>query len=158
MKVYSDELPPRIPLVDNKEFKPLKNAIIQEALKISEQEYSDAEQKRDEKVPFLIAENNNEPVSISDDETLTEEENEPDNDDEISDNEDEVTPPEFLPNNDSINNRRNYYAAMGSLRLLRYLARMLQNRIDDQKIKADSRIDRKLYQKIQDKKHAQGLK
>ena len=158
MKVYTDELPPRIPLVDNKEFKPLKNAIIQEALKISEQEYSDAEQKRDEKVPFLIAENNNEPVSISDDETLTEEENEPDNDDEISDNEDEVTPPEFLPNNDSINNRRNYYAAMGSLRLLRYLARMLQNRIDDQKIKADSRIDRKLYQKIQDKKHAQGLK
>ena len=144
--------------MDNKEFKPLKNAIIQEALKISEQEYSDAEQKRDEKVPFLIAENNNEPVSISDDETLTEEENEPDNDDEISDNEDEVTPPEFLPNNDSINNRRNYYAAMGSLRLLRYLARMLQNRIDDQKIKADSRIDRKLYQKIQDKKHAQGLK
>ena len=51
-----------------------------------------------------------------------------------------------------------WYAAMSSLRLLRYLSRMLQNRIDDQKIKADSRIDRKLYQKIQDKKHAQGLK
>ena len=130
MKVYTDELPLRIPLVDNKEFKPLKNVIIQEALKISEQGYSD-KQKCDE-------ESDNEPVPISDDETLTEEENEPDN--------------------DSINNRRNYYAAMGSLRLLRYLARTLQNRIDDQKIKADSRIDRKLYQKIQDKKHAQGLK
>ena len=130
MKVYTDELPLRIPLVDNKEFKPLKNVIIQEALKISEQGYSD-KQKCDE-------ESDNEPVPISDDETLTEEENEPDN--------------------DSINNQRNYYAAMGSLRLLRYLARTLQNRIDDQKIKADSRIDRKLYQKIQDKKHAQGLK
>ena len=150
MKVYTDEMPPRIPLVDNKEFKPLKNVIIQEALKISEQGYSD-KQKCDE-------ESDNEPVPISDDETLTEEENEPDNDDETSDNEDEVTQPEPLPNNDSINNRRNYYAAMGSLRLLRYLARTLQNRIDDQKIKADSRIDRKLYQKIQDKKHAQGLK
>ena len=55
-------------------------------------------------------------------------------------------------------NQHGYYAAMSSLRLLRYLSRMLQNRIDDQKIKAGSRIDRKLYQKIQDKKHAQGLK
>ena len=164
MKVYSDELPPRIPLVDNKEFKPLKNAIIQEALKISEQEYSDSEQKRDEEVSFPIAENEDEPVSISDDDTPTEEENEQDNDEPLQFSDDEIAsedderPPEPLPNNDSINNRRNYYAAMGSLRLLRYLARILQNRIDDQKIKADSRIDRKLYQKIQDKKHAQGLK
>ena len=71
---------------------------------------------------------------------------------------DDERPPEPLPNNDNINIQRSYYAALGSLRLLRYLARMLQNRIDDQKIKADSRIDRKLYQKIQDKKHAQGLK
>lgn len=151
IKVYTDEMPPRIPLVDNKEFKPLKNAIIQEALKISEQGYSDTEQKSDE-------ENEGEPVSISDDETPTEEENEPDNDDETSDNEGEVTQPEPLPNNDNTNSQHNYYAAMGSLRLLRYLARTLQNHIDDQKIKADSRIDRKLYQKIQDKKHAQGLK
>ena len=151
IKVYTDEMPPRIPLVDNKEFKPLKNAIIQEALKISEQSYSDSEQESDE-------ENEGEPVSISDDDTPTEEENEPDNDDETSDNEEKVTPPKPLPNNNSTNSQRNYYAAMGSLRLLRYLARTLQNRIDDQKIKADSRIDRKLYQKIQDKKHAQGLK
>ena len=162
MKVYTDELPPRIPLVDNKEFKPLKNAIIQEALKISEQRYSNSEQKRDE-------ENESEPVSISDDETSTEEENEQDEDgslplidDEMVSEDDKSQDDERLQepllNNDSINNRRNYYAAMGSLRLLRYLARTLQNRIDDQKIKADSRIDRKLYQKIQDKKHAQGLK
>ena len=138
MKVYTDEMPPRIPLVDNKEFKPLKNAIIQEALKISEQSYNDLEQKRDEETP-------------------TEEENEQD-DDETSDKEDEVIPPEPAKNYDNTNSHRNYYLARGSLRLLRYLARMLQNRIDDQKIKADSRIDRKLYQKIQDKKHAQGLK
>lgn len=162
MKVYTDELPPRIPLVDNKEFKPLKNAIIQEALKISEQAYSESEQKSDEK-------SNNEPVSISDSETTIEQENEQDDDnplpfsdDEISSedkvNQDDKRPQEPLPNYDNTNYQRNYYAAMSSLRLLRYLSRMLQNRIDDQKIKADSRIDRKLYQKIQDKKHAQGLK
>ena len=162
MKVYTDELPPRIPLVDNKEFKPLKNAIIQEALKISEQGYSDSEQKRDE-------ENESEPVSISDDETSTEEENEQDEDgslplidDEMVSEDDKSQDDERLQkpllNDDNTNSQHNYYAVMSSLRLLRYLARTLQNRIDNQKIKADSRIDRKLYQKIQDKKHAQGLK
>ena len=162
MKVYTDEMPPRIPLVDNKEFKPLKNAIIQEALKISEQAYSESEQEHNNK-------NNNELVSVSDSETTIEQENEQDDDNPLPFSEDEISfedkvdqddkrPQEPLPNNDNINSKRNYYAAMSSLRLLRYLSRMLQNRIDDQKIKADSRIDRKLYRKIQDKKHAQGLK
>ena len=151
MKVYTDELPPRIPLVDNKEFKPLKNAIIQEALKISEQEYSESEQEYDE-------ESDNELVSISDNETQTAEKEPDENMDseEIPDNLE--IPPETVQRQYRTGNLHGYYAAMGSLRLLRYLARMLKNRIDDQKIKADSRIDRKLYQKIQDKKHAQGLK
>ena len=150
MKVYTDEMPPRIPLVDNKEFKPLKNAIIQEALKVSEQRYSNSEQKRDDETP-TEEENeqyNDELLPFSDDEILSEN----------KDNQDDERPPEPAKNYDNINIQRNYYAAMSSLRLLRYLARMLQNRIDDQKIKADSRIERKLYQKIQDKKHAQGLK
>ena len=35
LKIYTESMPQRIPLVSNNEFKPLKNAIIQEALKIS---------------------------------------------------------------------------------------------------------------------------
>ena len=139
MKVYSDELPPRISLVDNQEFKPLKNAIIQEALKISEERYSPTEQENDEETPVVLSENDNE---------IPAEEKE----------HDEEAMPEPVRCQYNTNHQRNYFAAMSSLRLLRYLSRMLQNRIDDQKIKADSRIDRKLYQKIQDKKHAQGLK
>ena len=151
MKVYTDELPPRIPLVDNKEFKPLKNAIIQEALKISEQAYSESEQKSDEK-------SNNESVSISGNETQTAEK-EPDENTDSEEIPDILEiPPETVQRQYRTGNQHGYYAAMSSLRLLRYLSRMLQNRIDDQKIKAGSRIDRKLYQKIQDKKHAQGLK
>ena len=34
----------------------------------------------------------------------------------------------------------------------------LQNRIDDRKIEAEGKTDRKLYRKIQEKKQAQGLK
>ena len=151
MKVYTDELPLRIPLMDNKEFKSLKNAIIQEALKISEQAYSESEQEHDE-------ESDNELVSISGNETQTAEKEPDENTDseEIPDNLE--IPPETVQCQYRTGNQHGYYAAMGSLRLLRYLARTLQNRIDNQKIKADRRIDRKLYQKIQDKKHAQGLK
>ena len=34
IRTYTDEMPDRIPLVDNPEFKPIKNAVIREALKI----------------------------------------------------------------------------------------------------------------------------
>lgn len=39
LKTYTDELPKRIPLVDNKEFKTVKNSVIQEALKINLLDY-----------------------------------------------------------------------------------------------------------------------
>ena len=61
-------------------------------------------------------------------------------------------------NDNSSDAERNYFAAIGTMRLLRYLGRMLQNRIDDRKIEAEGKTDRKLYRKIQEKKQAQGLK
>ena len=61
----------------------------------------------------------------------------------------------FLENMDR---NRNYYATMGALSLLKYLGKTLQDKIDDNKIVDDSRVDRKLYRKIQDKKQAHGLK
>ena len=53
---------------------------------------------------------------------------------------------------------RNHNAATGTLSLLKYLGKILQDRIDENQIFADSRVDRKLYRKIQDKKQAYGLK
>ena len=35
IRTYTDEMPERIPLVDNKEFKPIKNAVIKEAMNIN---------------------------------------------------------------------------------------------------------------------------
>lgn len=35
IRTYTDEMPDRIPLVDNKEFKPIKNAVIKEAMNIN---------------------------------------------------------------------------------------------------------------------------
>ena len=59
---------------------------------------------------------------------------------------------------EDMHNKRNHYAATGTLSLLKYLGKILQDRIDENKIVADSRVDRKLYRKIQDKKQAHGLK
>ena len=57
-----------------------------------------------------------------------------------------------------IHSNRNWSAAMGSIRLLHYLARMLQNRLEDEQKEKASTIDRKLKRKIDEKKQAHGLK
>ena len=43
IKTYTNELPPRVPLVDNKEFKSIKNQIIKEALKLNSEATEDDE-------------------------------------------------------------------------------------------------------------------
>ena len=58
----------------------------------------------------------------------------------------------------SIHSNRNWSAAMGSFRLLHHLARMLQNRLEDEQKDKASAIDRKLKRKIDEKKQAHGLK
>ena len=57
-----------------------------------------------------------------------------------------------------IHSNRNWSAAMGSIRLLHHLARMLQNRLEDEQKEKASTIDRKLKRKIDEKKQAHGLK
>ena len=58
----------------------------------------------------------------------------------------------------SIHSNRNWSAAMGSFRLLHHLARMLQNRLEDEQKEKASAIDRKLKRKIDEKKQAHGLR
>ena len=38
LRTYTDEMPPRVPLSQNSAFRPLRNAVIQEALRIQQQE------------------------------------------------------------------------------------------------------------------------
>ena len=58
----------------------------------------------------------------------------------------------------SIQSNRNWSAALGSIRLLHHLSRMIQNQLDDEKKGKAGAIDRKLKRKIDEKKQAHGLK
>lgn len=59
----------------------------------------------------------------------------------------------------SIRNNRNWSAAIGSLRLLQHISRIIQNRLEDERRgKGGTLIDRKLRRKIQDKKEGLGIK
>ena len=163
MKVYTEAIPQRIPLVSNKEFRPLKNAIIAEALKISQHRYGGETADSDDEGQEVHRESDEEiplPIPQNDDEVPAEENEQ--NEDEYGDDKEEITSDNTKSsdneNENSNNAEQNYYAAIGTMRLLRYLGRMLQNRIDDRKIEVEGKTDRKLYRKIQEKKQAQGLK
>ena len=58
----------------------------------------------------------------------------------------------------SVHSNRNWSVALGSLRLLQHLARIIQNRIEDERKSGKGGIDRKLKRKIDEKKQAHGLK
>lgn len=58
----------------------------------------------------------------------------------------------------SIKFNRNRYAALGSLRLLGQISRIIQNRLEDKRKGKQYSVDRKLRRKIEEKKQAHGLK
>ena len=136
IRTYTDEMPQRIPLVDNKEFKSIKNAIIKEALKLNltEDEVEKNENTDEEPVlnPFEYEEN-----------TSAES---------VFDSDKGVLYPHY-----SIKTNRNS-VAVSSLYLLRYLCNIIQNQLRFEEKQKAQRTDRKLQQKINDKKQAQGLK
>lgn len=58
----------------------------------------------------------------------------------------------------SIRSGRNWATALGTLRLLQHLARLLQNRLETDKKGRAGSVDRKLKRKIDEKKQAHGLR
>ena len=136
IRTYTDEVPDRIPLVDNKEFKSIKNAIIKEALKLipNEDEAEESENTDEEPVsnPFKYEEN-----------TSAES---------VFDSGRGVLYPRY-----SIKTNRNS-VAISSLYLLRYLCNIIQNQLRFEEKQKAQRTDKKLQQKINDKKQARGLK
>lgn len=136
IRTYTDEVPDRIPLAQNKEFKSIKNAIIKEALKlnVTEDEAEESENTDEESVsnPFEYEEN-----------TSAES---------VFDSGRGVLYPRY-----SIKTNRNS-VAVSSLYLLRYLCNIIQSRLPFEEKQKAQRTDKKLQQKINDKKQAQGLK
>ena len=136
IRTYTDEVPDRIPLIQNKDFKSIRNAVIKEALKlnITEDEIEKIENTDEEPVSNLLE--NEENTSAES----------------VFDSDKGVLYPHY-----SIKTNRNS-VAVSSLYLLRYLCNIIQSRLRfDEKQKAQ-RTDKKLQQKINDKKHDQGLK
>ena len=136
IRTYTDEIPDRIPLAQNKEFKSIKNAVIKEALKLNltEDEVEKNENTDEEPVlnPFEYEEN-----------TSAES---------VFDSDKGVLYPRY-----SIKTNRNS-VAVSSLYLLRYLCNIIQNQLRFEERQKVQRTDKKLLQKINDKKHDQGLK
>lgn len=136
IRTYTDEIPDRIPLAQNKEFKSIKNAIIKEALKLNltEDVVEKSENSDNESVtkPFEYEENTSaESVFDSDRGVL-------------------------YPRYSIKTNRKS--AAVSSLYLLRYLCNIIQNQLRFEEKQKAQRTDKKLQQKINDKKQARGLK
>lgn len=136
IRTYTDEISDRIPLAQNKEFKSIKNAVIKKALKLNltEDEVEKNENTDEEPVlnPFEYEENTYaEPVFDSDRGVLY---------------------PHY-----SIKTNRNI-VAVSSLYLLRYLCNIIQNQLRFEEKQKAQRTDKKLQQKINDKKQARGLK
>ena len=136
IRTYTDEMPERIPLAQNKEFKSIKNAIIKEAMKlnITEDEIEESENTDEEPVSNLLE--NEENTSAKS----------------VFDSDKGVLYPRY-----SIKTNRNS-VAVSSLYLLRYLCNIIQNQLRFEEKQKAQRMDKKLQQKINDKKQAQGLK
>ena len=135
IRTYTDEMPDRIPLAKNKEFKSIKNAVIKEALKLNltEDEIEESENTDEESVPNPFEYEENTPA-------------EP-----MNDSSKGVIHPKC-----SIKTKRNS-VAISSLHLLRTLSNMLQNRLRFEEKQKSQQTDKKLQQKINYKKQAQGL-
>ena len=136
IRTYTDEMPDRIPLAQNKEFKSIKNAVIKEALKLNltEDVVEKSENSDNESVssPFKYEENTSAKSDLDSDRG--------------------ILYPRY-----SIKANRNS-VAVSSLYLLRYLCNIIQNQLCFEEKQKAQRTDRKLQQKINDKKRDQGLK
>ena len=135
IRTYTDEIPDRIPLAQNKEFKLIKNAIIKEVLKLNftEDEAEEIKNTDEEPVsnPFEYEENTSaESVFNSGRGVLY---------------------PHY-----SIKTNRNS-VAVPSLYLLRYLCNMIQSQLRFEEKQKAQRTDKKLQQKINDKKQGLGI-
>ena len=136
IRTYTDEMPDRIPLAQNKEFKSIKNAVIKEALKLNLTEDEVEKNENTDEEPVLNLLENEENTSAKS----------------VFDSGRGVLYPRY-----SIKTNRNS-VAVSSLYLLRYLCNIIQNQLRFEEKQKVQRTDKKLQQKINDKKQAQGLK
>ena len=140
IRTYQSRIPDRVPLSQNETFRSIKNAVIQEALRLSV-----SLPIPDAKVELLEVLPNDIPVL-------------PRN---ASPQENPLQHPSTQAKENiqrTSTNRTQTPVAMAGFRLMGSLARMFQQKIQQEQKRSSNLIDRKLRQKIEEKKQAQGLK
>ena len=185
LKVYSESQPERLPLSQNKEFKSVKNMVIAEAMKLNlptdEIEETDEPTEPDREPTAEEAESPDPPPPPMDEYERTVADAENGNDyaeyqlgkiylygkDVPRDTDTAIYYLHLAAEHGnqyaaqlihSIKVNRNWTAALASLRLLGHMARVIQNRLEDERRGKENSIDRKLRRKIEEKKQAHGLK
>ena len=160
LRTYTDNIPERIPLEQNKEFKAIRNAVIQEAMKISQaqimvQDVPPGPQRgaTPEPVPdvFRIPEH----VHFRTEEPQ-EGASEADNG-----SEDKAMDQDNVPDNQPVPRQGvalDTMALSASVSLLSHLSRMIQNSARDQEQTRKSRQDHVLQRQQDEKKQAQGIR
>lgn len=144
IRTYTDDIPERIPLVDNDEFRPIKNIVIKEALRISEDR------------PMIVPQEDDLPQDEEGQESHFDQNGRQMSWDYTDDHihHDRHDSASRTRNNAS---RSHFAEIIGTTRLLHHLSRILQDQIDKDKKRNDI-LDRKLKRKIDEKKQAQGIK
>ena len=126
---YTEEPTERVPLSQNEEFKPIRNAVIREALNISGKVIPNEEEPE----PDLTQE--------SYDDFLLEQSSQAD-----------------VKRLIGMSHSKNPAVALAAFRLLLYLTRLIQNKIEDERRSREGIVDKKLRRKIDAKREAHGLK
>ena len=151
LHTYTDTMPPRIPLWQNKEFKFIRNAVIQEALRLhADMAHAQSEQAEVKAAPEYEPKPDSKPQTDRPDEQPHKDGTPPANSvDSENTASSPAPPPAYL----------NPHVFSSTVRLLYHASRMLQNQIqtDSAKQKPSAKLDRKEWQKIREKKEAQGM-
>lgn len=148
LRTYTDHFPERIPLEQNKEFKSIRNAVIQEALRLNGW-------VRPTPVPKTTLEPPEAPVP--EEKTITEKEYREDKPPENPPEEPEI---EELSEKESrpFSNTEKVVIAASAGRLLQSLSRLISGKYQEQDKKLRQTVDRKQRREIQEKKQAMGLR
>lgn len=148
LRTYTDHFPERIPLEQNKEFKSIRNAVIQEAMKLQGW-VRPAPAQQTAFVP---------PVAL-----VTKEEAKPE--EEYRDDEPPENPPEEpemeeppQKENRPFSNTEKVVIAASAGRLLQSLSKLIAGKYQEQEKKLRQTVDRKQRREIQEKKQAMGLR
>ena len=144
IRTYTEDIPERISLVDNNEFRPIKNIVIQEALRIAGDRHQIAPQEDDqpqdeEGHKSVLVQNVGQMIR------------------DYTDNQTDQEGHHSASRTRQSASGSHFAEILSATRLLHHLSRILQDQIDKDK-KRNSFLDRKLKRKIDEKKQAQGIK